>query len=391
MSRGHHPDSPSSLQNSAACPHFTNRQNDSEASRLGTKMHAAAETRDLSQLDEPEQVEAVERCLKLEDSWIARLKALGARVEVIREQYLAVCPEQEVEEWSGITGGYPDTLILAHFPDGQALAVILDWKMGKMLVTPTKDNLQGKAYALATLQRWTQVVEVCVTFYHPNVELPDPLPEYTHTFHRSVMEQLELEIRLTIARKRKAKSEGWGSSIAPCPSTNLCLWCANLGECPAVMQLANVASSKYDKLVVPSEVRPAYLERPEDMRQVLQLAGVMEAFAKAVRFRVRDMVLTEGIEVPGMKLVTKRDREVVSVAAVRDAALAHGITHEQFEACLSVPLTKLEEVIKDAAPPRKGAPAVRAFNATLEDYGAVRPGKPYSYLVADKEVPAIDV
>lgn len=398
--RGHHPDSPSSLQSSAACPHFLNRNTDSEASKAGTLQHKAAETRDLSILEEPEHIEAVKRAIAMEDKWIALMWSAGAiSVEVVREKYLAVCRNQIVvdgqgHQWHGITGGYPDTLIVATFEGGAQLLIVLDWKFGQMLVTPTKDNLQGKSYALAALQEWEKANEVMVIFYHPHIEFDTPKEEYQHTFARGDMAAMELDIRTTIARKHRAKLDGWTSEVAPPqPCTNLCLWCRHLetAECPAVMKLAVQVYDKHQQLTVPTEVRPAYLSDPVSAKKVFQMSKVLEEMAKAVRRRVTDMVITEDFKIEGLSVVTKSDREIVSLPAIRDAALEHGVTLEQFEACLSLPITVLEKAVKATAPKGKGAAKLREFQAALEDSGAVRKGKPYSYLKETKEDDAIDV
>ena len=236
--RGHHPDSPSSLQSTAACAHFENQQRESAAATAGTLQHHAAETRDLSQLTEQEQIDAVRRCIELEDTLIASLKRAGFSVEVIREQYLAVCADEKSiapdgQAWDGITGGYPDTLLLARRPEG-SLAAVLDWKFGQVLVTPTVSNLQGMAYALAVLQKYPDVAEAMVQFYHPHIEADAPQPEYTHTFTRADMPAMELTIRRVVARKRYAKLAGWHGDTPPVPSTDLCIYCAKLGTCPAV-------------------------------------------------------------------------------------------------------------------------------------------------------------
>ena len=398
--RGHHPDSPSSLQSSAACAHFVNLQRETEASAAGTLQHKAAETRDLTILDSEEQVEAVKRALAVEDDWISKLGDLGLTVEVIREQYMPVCPAESVTDeqgqvWQGITGGYPDTQLIGKNIHGQVLlVVILDWKFGKILVTPTKDNLQGKAYALAALQRWDTATEVLVQFYHPYAEADNPKPEYyTHTFLRADMPQMELEIRNVRAQKYRARREGWESAVKPNPCANLCIWCARLdrAECPAVAQLALVASSKYEPLSVPAEIRPAYLTQPEHMKAAYRISGVVEKLAKSLRKRITDAVITEGVEIEGMKVVTKSDREVKSVEAVAEAAAEFGVDREAFTECLSLPITKVEALVKAKAPKGKGAPLVREFQKALEERGAVAKGKPYSYLVEAKEDDAIDV
>jgi len=391
--RGHHPDSPSSLQSSDACPHFTNRNTDSDASKAGVLQHKAAETRNLELLDEPEQVEAVKRCLEIEDGWIKRLTDLGFDVEVVRERYLPVCRDELVKddkghEWHGITGGFPDTLIIArdretHQP---VLIVILDWKFGKHLVTPTASNLQGMAYALGALQEWPTAAEVLVKFYHPHVEGSQPRPEYEHVFPRTAADQMELTIRHVIARKGRAKREGWASEVKPRPCAFLCVFCQHLdkAECPAVGQLANIAVSKFESLPVPPELRAAYLTDPAMMKQAYKLTALVEAHAKALRKRITDAVLTEGAEIEGMQIVTKADREVTDIAALKRRALEAGVPEDEFDKLLSIPLTAVEEIIKARAPKRQGAAHVRAFTAVLEEEGITRKGKPYSYLAESK-------
>lgn len=361
-------------------------------------MHAAIETHNFSLLEDEDQLEAVKRCIALEESHIALLRNNGFEVAVVKEEYLPVCPEEIVtdehgRQWQGITGGYPDLLIIGSIDGAPKLAMLDDWKCGQWLVTPTKHNLQGKAYALAVLQKYPTVEEVRVQFYHPFLELPAPLPEYSHTFSREDMASLEQEIRLTIALKHRAAREGWGSKeVPPVPHTKLCVFCHHLdtAECPAMLQLAAETHSKHEQLVVPPEVRPAYLSDPQAAKQVYQLSAAIEAFAKNARRRITDMVLTEGLEIEGMRIVTKADRTIVSLAAVRDAALEAGVSIEEFEDCLNLPITNLEKKVKALAPPRKGAAKVREFQQMLEDRGAVAKGKPYSYLT-ETQHEAIDV
>jgi hypothetical protein len=393
--RGHHPDSPSSLQSTSACAHFENLQRETAAAAAGTLQHHAAETRDLSMLTEQEQVDAVQRCIALEDRYINELKSDGLEVQVIREEYLAVCDEKVVApdgtEWQGITGGYPDTLLLARRPEG-SLAAVLDWKFGKVLVTPTASNLQGMAYALAVLQKYPDVQEVLVIFYHPHIEMDAHRPEYSHVFTRDDMGAMELTIRRIVAQKHEARKGGWGSEIAPVPSTELCVWCAKIGTCPAVQQLALVAHQKHEQLDLPVEVRPAYLTDPDSMRKVYQVSKVLETFAKSVRARITDAVATEGVVIPGMRLVTKTDRNITSVSKVAQIALGHGLSQAEFEACLSLPITKVETAIKSKYARGQGKAVIDDFRQMLEESGAVEEGRPYSYLMESKRaVDEIDV
>lgn len=391
QTRGHHPDSPSSLQSSEACPHFENEQRESQASVAGTLQHKAAETRNLDLLDSLEQQQAVKKCLDLEDSWIQRLTDMtGSKPQELAEVYLPVGDDlvgPEGEKWLGVTGGYPDKVLIAG-----NLAAILDWKFGKIFVTPTAKNLQGMSYARALMQKFPQITEVLVIFYHPYLE-ETPLPEYQHVFTRDQFDEIELQIRYVIDRKRVAKKLGLHGSIAPVARTNLCLWCNNKAMCPALAKLFSEVSEKHSEISVPETVKASLLKTGEDYAAALRVAGIAELWAKAIKRRATDAALTEDISVPGFELVRRQERQIHSVQAVRDEAVRAGLSVEEFENCLSLPITKVEELIADKAKlsGKKAAPIVRSFQERLEEAGAVTLSPGATFLKearAKKETPS---
>ena len=371
QTRGHHPDSPSSLQSSEACPHFLNEQRESQASLDGTLQHKAAETRDLDLLDSVEQQHAVRKCLKIEDDWTTNLTAMvGTAPETLHEIYLPVGDDTvpgDGGSWTGVTGGYPDTVMIAG-----PLGVILDWKFGKIFVTATEKNLQGMAYARALFQKFPGLEEVLVQFYHPYLE-EDPLPEYTHVFSRGDSDRMELRIRVVVARKNLARQQGLHGSIPPAARTNLCLWCAKKGDCPALATIFSEVSEKHEAIAVPGNVKLADLKTPGDFAAVLKVASIAELWAKSIKRRATDAVLTEDMLVPGYELVRRQEREIHSVKVVRDEAIRPGLTLEEFAICLSPPITKVETMIADKAKLAgdKAAPKVREFQERLEESGAV--------------------
>lgn len=395
QTRGHHPDSPSSLQSSEACPHFLNEQRESQASLDGTLQHKAAETRNLDLLDSVEHQNAVLKCLKVEDDWITNLtEMVGHKPEILHEIYLPVGDDlisAEDRIWLGVTGGYPDTVLIAG-----PLAVIPDWKFGKIFVTPTAKNLQGIAYARAIFQKFPSVEEALVQFYHPYLE-EDPLPEYSHVFKREEMEHMELHVRFVVARKKAARAKGLHGSIPPVARTNLCLWCANKAECPALAEIFSEVSEKHEAITVPENVKSAQLKSPEDYAAALKVASIAELWAKAIKRRATDAALTEDLVVPGYELVRRQEREITSVKAIRDEAVRAGLTLEEFEQCLSLPITKVETLIADKAKlaGQKAAPKVREFQERLEESGAVTlsPGATFlkeSRAKKEKETPALE-
>jgi hypothetical protein len=422
-SRGHHPHSPSSLQSSEACAHFENEQRDSAASIAGTLQHKAAETRDLSILDDPEQVAAVQRALQVEDEWIGRLTVAekgayragedmfgsGGPPEIVREKYLPVDAshielvhhevghgeESSAERWVGITGGYPDT-VLVQPATGEA--AILDWKFGRYFVTPTQDNMQGRAYAAGVFEAFPVVQKVTVVFYHPYLEVNDggeayPKPEYQHTFDRSEREFIELQVRTFVARKKLATAEGFAGAIAPTPKTDLCLWCAKKATCPALGQLMVLGASKHKEITVPDVFNPTELTKPEDYAAAYRFANQFELVAKSIKRRVTDAAMKDGIDVPGFALTRRRDPEITNVSELKRVAVeTFGLSPEEFDNCANVPITKIDAAIKAKAPKGKGAPTVKAFRDAAQEAGALVMGDGYLYLreVSKEEKPAIE-
>lgn len=399
--RGHHPDSPSSLQSSEACAHFTNLQRESRASEEGTLQHKAAETRNLDLLDSEEQQTAVKRCIALEDAKTAWLLGITKQpADILREVYLAVCPDEfRVDDkgvkWPGITGGFPDFVAVSG-----NLGLILDWKFGKIPVTPTRSNLQGISYALALFQKFVHVDEILVQFYHPYLEVTEEGevkydPDYEHVFKRSDMQEMEYHIRATTARKAIARAEGLHSkTVLPRPCANLCVWCANKAECPPLAAIAAKVSEKYLPLVIPDEVKAAQLKKPEDYAAAYRLANQIETWAKEVKRRCNDAALTEDIEIPGFQLVRRSERQIQSVSLIRDYAIRAGLTLEEFESCVSLPITKVEELIAEKVKAKggKAAPKIREFQENITEAGAVTLAPGYTYLKEVKtKVPVIEV
>lgn len=411
QTRGHHPHSPSSLQNSEACPHFANQNNDSAASQAGVLQHKAAETRDYSILNgNAEQEEAVRRYVEQEDGWQAAMREAGARtVEQIREQYLSVGDDVVIDErgnpWSGITGGYPDLALVAVSEDGLSVGAIVDAKFGKIPVTPTKDNLQGIAYSAALMQKFPDLVEVHVQFYHPYIEKDSPEAKYTHTFTREMLLGMEMRIRRVVARKLLAQKEGLNSaSVPPTPKTGLCQWCANFAICPAVGKLVAPTVSKFEglDLSVP-HIEIAEIRTAEQAAHFYRVANALELFCKSVKKRVNELAVSENadgasewleeLKAYGYELTTRKERMIVDAGMAFEVAQKHGISVSGWYSCTNVPITKLESLLKEGAPKGQGAKTVRAFLEDLDEAGAVSMSSGFSFLkeAKKKSIESIDV
>lgn len=399
--RGHHPDSPSSLQASEACPLFENEQRDSQASKDGVLQHKAAETRDLSILDGNESwIGAVNRCIELEDQEIAALARPHTTWEgdyeglptVIREKYLHVGDDLVIDRsarpqlrvWVGVTGGYPDTLLvdIAGYS-----ATVIDFKFGKIPVTPTKDNLQGMAYALATLEAYPTLAHVKVVFFAPHQMWDEETQKskYVHTFTRADMPAMENRIRTVIKRKHEAKAaleaSGGRDWSAAQPRHDLCVWCNLKGRCTKNLELVVQAGVKHEVATIPPQFTTIEISTPEQIAAAYKAVAHLEPILKAIKKRCTELALTQDNMLPdGWKIVRRQDREITSLEAVIEAAKRHGVKKKELEAIFTIPISKVETLIKSKAEKGLGAAAVRGFSETLEELGAVQLSPPVHFL-----------
>ena len=390
QARLHHSDSPSSLQSSEACAHFRNEERESAAATAGTLQHQAAETGDLSILDTPEQVSAVELYLAQVEKWKQHFfnEFPEVVIEELREVYLSVGDDVSVSKdgvkWKGVTGGYPDNVVVATVANGRQFGVVVDAKFGGQWVTPTKENTQGIAYSRALMEKYPRMEWVAVQFFHPYLETEDgmaaPLDKYTHFFIRDDADRMELLIRTVVARKRLALSTGFDGPIPATPKTALCLWCANKALCPALGKLMVLGGSKHKEILVPDVFNPMQLATPEQYGLAYKFANQFELVAKAIKKRVTDAACKEGVSVAGYEIASRKERQIGSASGVKAIAIKHGITEDEFDGCVSLPITKVEEKIKQKAGKGKGAGAVRDFQHDLEESGLVSVSDGYSFL-----------
>lgn len=387
--RGHHPDSPSSLQASEACPLFENEQRESQASIDGVLQHKAAETRDLTILNEvPEWINAVQSCIDYEDALIQwhRDNFGGKEPRVVREVYLPVgddlVRDKDGNVWTGVTGGFPDTVIVSA---DETFVDIPDWKFGRIPVTETKYNRQGQAYAVACFYKFPKAQWARVHFKapHQGYTHEEHLAKYVHIFKRSDLPRLELELRTIVAQKRDAnealaKNKDWSAAT---PRYDLCVWCARKGRCTKNLQLTLDADVKHELARVPPVFTAVEISTPEQLAHAYKAVNHLEPILKAIKHRCTELALTQDNMLPaGWKIVRRQDREITSLESLIEAAKRHGVKKKELEALFTLPISKIEEAIKTKAAKGMGAAAVRGFGETLDTLGAVKLGPPVHFL-----------
>lgn len=385
VERGHHPDSPSSLQASEACPQFENEQREEtedSASAKGTLQHTVTETGAFELLHGDEaMIAAVDKCIGYRNRVYEYFSSQGVKNPVVeKEKYLPVgddlVTDKDGRKWRGITGGYADDII---FSIALGEAHILDWKFGAVPVTPTADNVQGYAYALGVFGDHPQIKTVTVHFFAPYQNWSDEDQErlYIHTFTRADIPRMELRIRTIIAQKKSAQAK-------PRAKVDLCIWCAKKGSCPANLAAIIPLEGKYEDLVCPDVVAPHKLALPSQFAAAYQFAGQVEKWAKAVKARCTDAALKDGMEIPGYTIVRRQTRRIQSMRLLIAGARKNGVRLRELFDIIDVPLTKLETLVKLKAGDGEGARAIRQLASDLEESGATVKGPPFHFLRQSK-------
>jgi hypothetical protein len=278
--RPHHAESASSLQPKEWCPAYTSRDTTNEAAELGTLQHYAAETGDLSGLDD-EQAEKVVMCLDF----------IQGRFDAIKKDYPDAKLETEVYgdidevEWPTMnerstSGGFVDVVI--SFDEGRR-AEIWDYKFGKWPVETPDNNLQGIVYVLNQRHRCPQLKEATVGFMMPYLGKIQK-----HTFTEEDFPALYVRVKRLVAVRQH------GRNIEENPCFTTCMWCGRLAECKAVQKAVYRAAKKFSPLKVPEDPNYAAAQVTSAVvSQWIQYADVCKAFGSAIRERFTDKVVED--------------------------------------------------------------------------------------------------
>jgi hypothetical protein len=394
--RAHHPYSPSSLQSIEVCPCFRNRQDGPAHVRTtaGTKAHGVVESgQDDNELSD-EDVVAAASCLDFAES---RRKILQAQadeaqkearesgstappeffqVRELKEVYLPI-DDDVFPDCKHTTAGYTDLVLVSH--DG-SYAEGFDWKFGMWPVEGPENNLQVIAYSLGLFHRLPTLKAVRFWIKQPHLDYVG-----SAQFTREQTPTLRLRIQVVVARARSAR--GSGGFSAAVPTVPNCNFCANLGMCDKVCEVACKVGRKFHPVEIPEEINPGMLQSPQQAALGLRLAAVLKVWADAFRRQITDKILRQEMELPpGQKIQTLSKRQIVDMALLRKVALQY-LTQAEYDSTLESTFGSLEKIVQDHAPRGQKTALVKEFQAALEDGGAVKKGEPFSFLraVAAKE------
>jgi hypothetical protein len=398
VERPHHPYSPSSLQNLEACPCFLNHSNKAnERSIAGTLAHKVVESRSDNAKLSDEDAELAAECadfferrrqimIEAREREIERLAAAFndhpdsfslevPQIEEFSETYLPIDDCKFVDAES-TTAGYIDNALIDHT---QTYAEVFDYKFGRWPVEHAEDNLQGWSYTLGMLRRRPKLTRVRFFFHQPGI---DSLT--SAEFTRDQIPAMYLRIQAVVARARVARKlmEIGDFSMAN-PMVPVCNFCANLGRCTKVLDIACKVGSKFYPLEIPANITPTMVLDRHSTSLAMRLSQVLKVWADAFRAQTTDRVLRQACDMPdGFTLESRSEREVINADEYRKVALQY-LTEDEYKSCLQAPtFGSIEDLIKEKSPRGQKKAALEQFKQSLEAAGAVKRSDPYCFLKA---------
>lgn len=348
---------------------------------VGTRQHDAVDSR----LDDPKlpdyRAAAVVDCITFADE---RLKSFPGG-KMLTEVYLPV-DDRHIEnpKWKegsvearwflGTTAGYLDKGIISA---DETEAEVIDWKFGNNAVEKADNNLQGIAYALGLLKLYPRLRRITVRFIMPHLDFTTE-----HTFVRADFDSMLVRVRTVVARSVEARKKPDDFSMAT-PNTSSCLFCANIGRCPAVAAVAIRLGQKFRPLEIPATVTPSLIKDPKQAGLGIRLAQIVATWAEAFRRQATGRTIEDPDFIPeGYTLVESQRRLVVKARNLGDVAkeFIPAEHHHMVDALFDVPIRELEKLVSTFAPRGFKEKSVEAFGAKAIEAGALELGKPFAFL-----------
>lgn len=362
--------SPSTLGLLERCPGFKNRNEKTFSAESGDRIHAALETGKIRELADEEH-KIAQMCRDYIDGIIQEHRPELPSLD-LREQTI------QIDLDGGVTTfGTPDR-ILIYAPKK---AHVFDYKSGRLTVKDAEENPQAWSYVIGVFQKFPNIEEATFTFLVPRRD-----EILSHTFTRADIPDMKLRLNTIIRRAMDidwSRIEEFIDHLNPGPE--LCEYCAHQTECPALAQKhLSVAAQIGKGLPVPKALSVSK-DRPEDIRDILRLVPLMEAWCEAQRKEALRLSLQEALEIPGFKRTTRKtDRGVNSVLGTWEAVKDKVTLNKFLSICSSVSIPELEKFFKETLPKGQKSKASRDLECKLRDANVWVPQGEIFYLKEEK-------
>ena len=245
--------------------------------------------------------------------------------------------------------------------------ILIDYKFGKWKVDDPAENYQARAYVLGAFHAFPDCVTCEFIFLTPRLKLVQK-----HTFTR--------EEALSWTDEFKNIVKNADDPNAPFkPDSENCLFCGNKVQCPELQKRAMQIANDNDGLMLPESAKTTDLTSPAQIKRALDVASIVERWAKNVRSAALERVLS-GEEIPGYELKETRGNRKIKDVTSTWGALKNEMGQEDFLEACSISIGALEKALKAQAPRGKKAEFTASALEVLDGLGLVERGSDKIYL-----------
>jgi hypothetical protein len=337
---------PSSASRWIACPASARLstlvpyQESGEAAKIGTAIHALAET--CFQLDtDPMKFigQQVEGIIMTEENCKFALEHLQA-IWAVQDELGHVKVEQKVSLYERPTHTLVGTAdVIGYSPNTKKL-IIADLKTGRGYVD-AEDNEQLKIYALGAIK--SQALDATdIEFW---IIQPHHGELRKHHITRQELDKWRFEVLAPAVEETISDAPRYA------PSESACQWCPAKTICSAQKASFDVVAAQPDLTVMKKEeVKEVMLAlTPEQIGDILDRAPLVEKFIDAVRAHALDAMEKHSAVIPGWQIQPKRaSRKWLDEGTARAELIAAGLSDvDIFETNLITPAAAEKLLPKD--------------------------------------------
>lgn len=218
----------------------------------------------------------------------------------------------------------------------------LDYKFGRNRVDHASENIQGHAYMVGTFDRFAWAETVTVHFVTPRLD------EVTkHTYNREDLEWHRLRVKVVVDRATEEEPE-------LNPRTESCRFCKNRVSCKALHDQLLPLAKKYDNnnfaIDLLKKHSPSAVQDPAILGKMLEVAPVMEAWAKAAKAAALELATETGEQIPGYEVRYRNPKAKVDNPQKAFEAIEDQMTPEEFMEACDISIAKLSKALASKLP-----------------------------------------
>ncbi len=319
---------PSELEKLELCTAYRGSALDTAVSAEGTMLHKAME--DI--MASPDKLPAVLETLGQEHAGLIRY-AHSAMMTLVSECSCSARIECEVpldlfKQGRIRIRGKADVVVVE--PE---LVTVVDYKFGRLPVTPADGNLQGWGYAYGAFRKYG-TPKVRVVFVAPHFQEVS-----SHVFEATDVPAIGTRIAAVVARCQQDET--------PTPSPTACQYCSRKMTCPAIGERALAVSTHFAGIAIPKEYFPGPDTTVEQRNIAQHLAGILEDWGNLWKKSNREAALENGVELPDFALRSRAGaRAILDIGAAWRIVSECGVPPEVFLSACKVSVPDLESAIK---------------------------------------------